>query len=291
MRIEIPGIDSYQLPEGGYVIPGGGYVRTPSGILVPRDGPNNVYVPTTEAHLGALSIPVSSDCWHCQDADTALTPSIGEENLAQISGSSVYGATVAGWERKFVGNNIAGESSGRWDSGARSLAAGTSCVMLVYAAIHAPSGTARNLASARGPAGSTGGPAVQVRGDEGEVRPSIVLNNVSAELADEHGGITTVRPYLMVRDSINDVSRLYTTLGTATTTHFEGAVTDQVVTIGNGATGASRLDWRMGLIHLWEPPEAEALINAGLANESLFTRLGWTLGPAFATVLSLWVGF
>lgn len=239
------------------------------GIPVSKDGPDSVYVPTTEAEWEALGIPAPTLCYGCQDASGALQPSIGSTELVPGATGHLYEQSVTGWSRKFVGT-VDGASGQRWSTTAAlmDLSLGDSFLALVYTSYATPS-SARLFLLAQGFDNSA-------RAANSVGRPGTTHASVTAVGATDHGDIGTVRPYLWVRNAVDNASGLFTSLESVSGTHDESAVSGQPTGIGTTSSGGPP-DARFGLAAFWGPTEAAALIAAGYANETLLTALGWSL--------------
>jgi len=262
------------VPNLSHVVPGGGHMSLVTDP-VPQDGPNSVYVPTTEGHFAALGIPAPTDHWGCQDAETALAPSIGARTAAEVGANHLYQQSVAGWARKFIGFNQTPSGTDSWRTPSDiGIASGKSIVMLNYSAIAKPS--AEGLFAQAIGINLTGN-ALQLRvNTSGHAR--MFSFGVNGTIAVDHDGIGTVRPFLAVRDGENDATTLHTDLGEVSLTHDESATGANTYTTVCGTAGTSVVcGVRMGGSWMWRGDDADALIAAGLANKTLLEALGWTL--------------
>ena len=228
---------------------------------VPVDGPGSVvYCPITADHWSNLSIATPTLCYGCQDTSGNLLPSIGSIELAP-NASPLYAQTVTNWTRTFVGTvDTTAEQRFASADASLSLSSGESVAMLVYMSAAVVSGTARlfNVASHAW--------ALQMSGN-GNITGR--FNNVAAT-GSNHESLTTVHPYLWVRNATADTCKVFSDLQEVTGTHSEIAVT--IVGMGIGALAAGvAADSRVGLIAYWKGASAEGLGKATLQ------ALGWSL--------------
>ena len=243
-------------------LPESGAAEEEEGPDVPTDGPDGVYVPTTDEHWTALEIAVPTLCYPCQEASGDLEPSIGEVTLT-ANASPLYAQAVTGWTRTFVGTQDTAAVQGfSTTDGTFSLGAGESAAFLVYMSAAVAAGTARlfNVVSHSWALQMAGSGALSVR-----------FANVGTAGSAAHEGIGTIRPYLWVRDAAADTCRLYTTIEQVNGTHSEIAV-NNTAGAGLGAlTGGVAAEARYGLLAYWKGADAETIGKATL------TALGWTL--------------
>jgi hypothetical protein len=110
---------------------------------------------------------------------------------------------------------------------------------------------------------------VRVNGNTGLVK-GVFANSATAGAA-VHDDITTVRPYLWVRNASDDTSRLYTDLEQIDCIHSEIAVSNQRRGIGSLNTPNVTPQMRVGLIAIWRGEAAE-----NISRETLL-KLHWPL--------------
>jgi hypothetical protein len=237
-----------------------------STVVVPTDGPGAVYVPTTLDHFGVLGVPSPSLCYPCGDIGGNVLPSIGSLELPP-TGSVSYSQSVSGWDRPFL---YIGAGNNGWVSGStRSLAEGASGVFVAYVGCVAVENN-RILVGPWGSGNAGSGPTFRANNN---TIPQVRTNNVGANINTTHAPLTTIRPYLVARDAVNDLTRIWSPIGTASTTHYEASISGQVFRIGSSNSPEMYCGW----LAVWDAVEAAALIAAGLANETLLSVLGWEL--------------
>jgi hypothetical protein len=239
---------------------------------VSRDGPNSVACPMTAQQWAALGVQAPTHLYLCQNPSGSIPDEMGVANATIGGAGHLFDQVISGWSRKFVGFPDA-QAGANWQRAARVIGSTQSVAMLIYAAFTANAST-RLLAGACGNGlGANTGPGIDAAGSVNT--PRLSANAVTQAGGSSHAGITTVRPYLFVRDAANDLTRLYTDLEQVNVTHWEGASSSAIAYIG--ATGGSTRESRYGYWALWEPTEAAALIAAGYGNKTLLQTLGWSI--------------
>jgi PKD repeat protein len=94
--------------EGIYTIsmtasgPDNSSIFTGSLIVVNKDGPDNVYFPTSSAGFTALGELLPYHFWPCQTSTGSLDPIIGTGSLVPDGGNHKYLQTVTSWNRLAV---------------------------------------------------------------------------------------------------------------------------------------------------------------------------------------------
>jgi hypothetical protein len=97
-----------------------------------RDAVSNIYTPLVEAEFDQLELATPTLAYPCSDTEDPLEPSIGSDTLTENSTGHVYGDTVTGWMRRFVGLS-AYTFNLRWGrTGLVDLASGESCAVLGF---------------------------------------------------------------------------------------------------------------------------------------------------------------
>ena len=251
---------------GGGGGPGGG-----SGISPYRQyGPSSVYCPITSEEWKDLGIDTPTAWWQCQEESGDLKSS-GNTGIKLVknegsgaTAAQAYRQTVSGWERWFV-KTIDGQKH-RWESvdSRLDIGSGDSFSMLVYAAYTALTGSGND----RVLFGLGDYDTIWLL-DSGDV-PRVKVNGATAaDGAQDHSGLTNVRPYLFVRDNDNDTTKLYTDLETvdATSYHTELAITDEKY-IGVHKASDRCPTALYGFAAIW--------VGAAL-DETALEKLGWTL--------------
>lgn len=245
-------------------------------VEVPRDGPDQVLVWETGEHFDATSVPRPSDAWLMQDEDTAITPAIGSVTVSEDLGDGfAYQQAATGWTGKLIGNVNPASTGALWRSPAvEALAEGESCIGLLYASFTAPSATTRVLMGTVGSGAANTGPAVRCQFTGGRHQPLVFSHGQTGALAVDHGGLSQVNGLLVVRNAEDDITAIYTPLGTESATHSEVAVSSQHVWFGQNITN---LLFLFRAAYRWKGSDAAALIAAGLGNEGLLELAGFDM--------------
>lgn len=104
--------------------------------VVPVDGPDNWFVPSTSAHFVSLGLTAPDLIYLCQEpTGTVLFPVIGTEVLTE-GGTVTYSNTITGWNRRAVGFDNSTTQGRGWRSTSSSfdMPLSTSFAALMYAA-------------------------------------------------------------------------------------------------------------------------------------------------------------
>lgn len=237
---------------------------TVESVVVPTDGPDEVYLPESTAHFAALpvAVPPPTDIYLCDESSGDLASATGTDALVASGAGLVYGQSLTGWAAKFVR-----VTEGELGHFARSvsLAEGESCFVLAICSYAAPSTTKLllQIAGADNAIGSRNSGLLRTTHGGNTINTSSDLDNIG-----------TATALLWARNATADESGLYTPAAVNLATHDESAVSGDLA-IGRAATGGCTV--RVCRIYRWVGADADALIAAGLANETLLEALGWTV--------------
>jgi hypothetical protein len=190
-----------------------------TGPAVATDGPDGVYVPASAADFALLDIAEPTHLWLCQDAATPLAAAAGGITLPHdgTTGDLSYQNTVTGWTRKFLG--MTGGSSNRWttQNAALDIPLNGSVACLVYAA-------ADGAVASRGVAALASDEFMIVVNAADQAVCRCTGGNGTGSVAS-FDNITTVRPFLYVRDCVANTTRVYTHAEQVNATHTDNAAT------------------------------------------------------------------
>jgi hypothetical protein len=229
------------------------------GITVGRDGPSNVYVPTSTGDWAQLGLPAPSHQWNCQESSGNLSDAIGSLTLTAAN-TPLYQQAVTGWTRKFVGtvDTTASQRFATTDASI-DLASGVSVAWLFYASILATPAATRQLVQI---AGNTH--RIEIT-NTGVVRA--VHNSVLASMAGSYAD-AIVRPWIWFRNNGNSTAGLITNLENKSNTFADGSTAAANKSLGT--SGATVPGARFGLAAYWSGTDAQTI-----AQSSTLTTLGW----------------
>jgi hypothetical protein len=229
----------------------------PRQVTVSTDGPDGWYVPETAEEFAALGLNVPDFLYLLRETSGNLAPTIGSASVTfdVVGTGQLYQQSVTGWTRPFVGTD--GATVGQaWQTtnAALDIGAGESYADIIYCAHTAAT---RTIIACQG-----ANDRINSVVTTGVIRT--VHNNVAADGAVGHGGLTAVHQLGWQRRADTDVSGTYTDLETILGTHNEVARTGQLRTFGpTGATTpiAARWCWRA----IYKGANAEFDMAAALA--------------------------
>lgn len=230
-----------------------------------RDGPDNVYVPLTQAEWTELGITPPDYSWGCQDASGDMTAAFGGKALSPdgVTAGISYRNSIAGWTRKFVG--LTGNGSNRLTRTDAALrpALDQSFAGLVYGAIN-NSGATRGIFSLGGQ--DEWSMAVET---DGYPQCRTAGNNHVAGAVASFASLTDVQPVLYVRDCIAGTTKMYTKNERVVGVHAasQAAVGD----VGFGGPGMTAAEARYCLGAIWMGSSAVGL------DQRVLEKLGWIL--------------
>lgn len=244
-----------------------GVSRTGSHSGLSTDGPQQVYAPFTSQEWAAIGLPAPLVQWGCQDSSGNLVSSTGTEDLEPAGSSLLYGQSITGWSRKFVGTT--GLSGQHWHSTSSLFSANLNqaWAWLIYASTANAVGTSLALVTQ----GTTGW-ALQI-GTTGRIRTVFDGSGQTDTSGPAHSDINTVRPYIFFRKSntatnmgvLTDIRSLPTQGSSAS-----DAITN--TSSGFGPISGTSLSARLGLAAFWKGSDADII-----SDRSTLVTLRWAV--------------
>lgn len=230
------------------------------GNTIPRDGPGNVYIPSTAAHFTTLGISTPSSVWLCQEASGNLADSIGAVTLTE-NNTPGYNTAVAGWTRTAVSSNSQANERFAVVAGTYPPAA-NSVAWLVYAAFDTDAVLNKILVSACATLHT-------LIDTAGKLRLTVDSNTATTAAVHSSVGGVTVRPVLFVYDRNASTAKLHTDLEEITATFADITVDATKGLFGVGGTSPD--SGKILYAATWHGVGAQGLSKATLS------ALGWSL--------------
>jgi hypothetical protein len=272
VRLYFLTLDEIPDVEETLLVPDAPTLFTDGSALVPTDGEGqDVFVPEKSWHWTVLGIPAPTRQWSTQVASGDLTALIGSGDMIASGGSLLYEQSVSGWDHLLVASG----NSSQFEA-ANSLAAGERFATLIYAqtgdVAHTIWGAVEILTSTEGGArvesNTTGVGGVAVR----ELRGGTQTVSSAA-----HAGV--VRPYYLVaqRDLTTELFDLFTDQEQMSES-ASGGPGDAIAGSFQFPAGSSQNAILRGpVVAYWDGDGVDALESAGLLDEDLLKRLGWSI--------------
>lgn len=220
--------------------------------VVPRDGPSGWFVPQRAEHFAALGLPIPDYLWLCQETSGNLNNEIGAALPLAAVGTPLYGQTIAGWSRKFIGSTYDVQGGFSTTSALLDLAAGESFAMPSLLAYEAPALTTRNMTTIAAAAFEH----VASSSPTGFIRSRNVGGNVNSLAVHASAGAAAVHQICKYRNATANLSGTASELESIVNPHDESAFTGQVKGINSGA-GADIATTRIGWHAIYKGAKAE----------------------------------